>query len=328
MRAGDLELDAAGPVDGVQRDLLLVVLADSGPRIGFGHVGRCLAILEELDGRAAVAVRDPATVRVLTTRGVPLAAPDAPAPVLLVDRRRPTSAGEVARMRASGRSVCLLDDEGTGRTVADLVVDPPTGCAWPPAGGRRLAGFEHALLRHEVRAAAGHGLSGVEVLLSMGGSDPEGLTAPLALALRAAGVSVLSVLGPTYRGPQPDGEVLADARDWPRALAGARLLVGRFGHTLLEAAHVGTPALALATNERAAVEATAFAAHGTAEATRVGGAGDVGDVVVRVLALLSEPDRLASMAARGRELVDGLGAARVAAALQANVCLRQGAHTD
>jgi UDP-2,4-diacetamido-2,4,6-trideoxy-beta-L-altropyranose hydrolase len=279
-------------------------------------VGRCLAILDELNGRAAIAVRDSATIRVLATRGIPLVAADAPAPVVLVDRRQPTSAPDVARMRASGRRVCLLDDAGTGRTVADLVVDPPTGCVWPPAGGRRLAGFEHALLRREVRAAAGHGLAAVEVLLSMGGSDPEGLTPPLALALRAAGATVLSVLGPMYHGPRPEGEVLADARDWPRALAGARLLVGRFGHTLLEAAHLGTPALALATNEHAAVEAAAFAARGTAETTRVSGPGDVGEVVARALALLGEPDRLAAMAARGRELVDGLGAARVAAALR------------
>jgi UDP-2,4-diacetamido-2,4,6-trideoxy-beta-L-altropyranose hydrolase len=315
MPAGELEL-GAGAVRSLERDLLLLILADGGPRIGFGHVGRCLAILEELDGRAAIAVSDAATARVLATSGIPLVAADAPAPVVLVDRRQPTSAQEVARMQACGRRVCLLDDAGTGRAVADLVVDPPTGHRWPPAGGRRLAGFEHALLRREVRAAAGHGLAGVEVLLSMGGSDPECLTPPLALALRAAGVSVLSVLGPMYRGPQPDGEVLGDARDWPRALASARLLVGRFGHTLLEAAHLGTPALALATNERAAAEATTFAARRTAEAIRVSESGDVGEVAARALALLGEPDHLAAMAARGRELVDGLGAARVAAALR------------
>ncbi len=310
-----MEIDATDRVDGVQRELPLLILADAGAQLGFGHVGRCLAVLEELDGRAALAVSDPATFRLLAARGIPLVAPDAPARVLLVDHRQPTSAEEVAHMRAHGRRVCLLDDVGTGRTVADLVVDPPTGCAWPPAGGRRLAGFEHALLRHEVRVAAGHGLAGVEVLISMGGSDPEGLTPPLALALRAAGASVLSVLGPTYRGAQPQGEVLPDPRDWPRALAGARLLVGRFGHTLLEAAHLGTPALALATNGRAAVEAAAFAAHGTAEATRVSGPGDIGEVAARALGLLGEPDRLAAMAARGRELVDGRGATRVAAAL-------------
>jgi UDP-2,4-diacetamido-2,4,6-trideoxy-beta-L-altropyranose hydrolase len=296
--------------------LLLVILVDAGRRLGFGHVGRCLAILEELDGRAALAVRDRATARLLKARGVPLVTPDTPAPLLLVDRRKPTGAHEVARIRARGRHVCLLDDPGTGRALADLVVDPPTACAWPPAGGRRLAGFEHALLRREVRAAAGRGLGGVEVLLSMGGSDPEGLTPVLARALRAAGVSVLSVLGPAYRGARPDGEVLADPLDWPHALAGARLLVGRFGHTLLEAAHLGTPALAIATDVPAVANARAFTANGTAETVAVGGPDGIQAVVARTLALLEDPGRLVAMSVRGRALVDGQGAARVAAALR------------
>jgi UDP-2,4-diacetamido-2,4,6-trideoxy-beta-L-altropyranose hydrolase len=295
---------------------MLLILADGGARLGFGHVGRCLAILEEFDGRAAMAVRDAAIARVLKTRGIPLAAPEAWASLLLVDRREPTGVAEVTRMRALGRRVCLLDDTGSGRTVADLVVDPPTGCAWLPTYGRRLTGFEHALLRREVRDAVDHGVPGIEVLLSMGGSDPEGLTPVLARALQAAGASPLSVLGPAYRGPRPDGEILADPRDWPRALAGARLLVGRFGHTLLEAAHLGTPALAIATDARAAVEARAFAVRGTVEMVQAAGPTDADEVATRALALLDDPARLATMAQRGRELVDGRGAARVAAALR------------
>jgi UDP-2,4-diacetamido-2,4,6-trideoxy-beta-L-altropyranose hydrolase len=196
------------------------------------------------------------------------------------------------------------------------VIDPPTGCSWPPAGGRRLAGFKYALLRVEIRAAASRPRPGVEALLNMGGADPEGLTPALARALRAAGVTVLTALGPSYRGPQPEGEVLADASQWPAALAGARLLVGRFGHTLLEAAHLGTPALAIATDERAGVEAHAFAAHSTIDAITVGGPDDAQTVAERAHTLLADGARLAAMAARGRALVDGRGAARVAAALR------------
>lgn len=219
-------------------------------------------------------------------------------------------------MRADGRRVCLLDDLGDARADADLVIDPPTASSWPPAGGRRLAGFEHVLLRRDVRAAARHPRPGVEVLLSMGGSDPEGLTPALAQALRVAGVSVLSVLGPAYRGPTPGGAVLDRPADWPGVLAGARLLVGRFGHTLLEAAHLGTPALALATSVPARADAEAFAAHGTSDAIRVQGPDDAGAVAERALALLADSTRLAAMSARGRELIDGRGAARVAAALR------------
>jgi UDP-2,4-diacetamido-2,4,6-trideoxy-beta-L-altropyranose hydrolase len=293
---------------------LLIIIADGGPRIGFGHVGRCLAVWEEMDRRAAFAVEDPDIVRALDALGAPVVAPGARAPVVLLDRRAPTGVEEVARMQAEGRRVCLLDDPGEGRANADLVVDPPIGPILPPSGGRRLAGFEHVLLRRDVRAAAQRPLGGVDVLLSMGGSDPECLTPVLAGALRAAGVSVLSVLGPAYRGPRPAGEVLVERGDWPRALAGARLLVARFGHTLLEAAYLGTPALAIATGRRA-VEAAAFTAHGTAEALRIEGPADARRVAGRTLSLREDPVRLAELASRGRGLLDGRGAMRVAAAL-------------
>jgi UDP-2,4-diacetamido-2,4,6-trideoxy-beta-L-altropyranose hydrolase len=294
----------------------ILILSEGGPRIGMGHIGRCLALWEELADEAAFAVEGPGSAELLAARGVPPAPASTPSPVVLIDRRTPTAPEAVAKLHAEGRRVCLLDDPGAARASADLVIDPPTGCAWPTAGGRRLAGFEHALLRAEIRAAAAQPRPGVEVLLNMGGADPEGLTPALARALRAAGVAVLTALGPAYRGPQPEGELLADASQWPAALAGARLLVGRFGHTLLEAAHLGTPALAITTGARTGAQAHAFAAHGTIEAIEVGGPEDAAAVAERARTLHADGARLDAMAARGRALVDGRGAARVAAALR------------
>lgn len=294
---------------------LAVLVVDGGARIGLGHMGRCLALWEELDGRAVFSAEDGDVVRILRTLGAPVGAADTVAPVALIDRATPTGAAEVARRQGLGQKVCLLDDPGAGRLSADLVVDPPTGSRWPPAGGRRLAGFEHVLLRRDIRAARAARPARTDVLLAMGGSDPEGLTPALARALRAADVPVRSVIGGAYRGPRPPGEVL-DPHEWPSALARAGLLVSRFGHTLLEAAHLGTPALAVASGERADGDARAFAVHGTAQAIGIAGAGDAGRVVTRVLALREDPARLAAMTARGRELVDGLGAMRVAAAMR------------
>jgi UDP-2,4-diacetamido-2,4,6-trideoxy-beta-L-altropyranose hydrolase len=254
-------------------------------------------------------------VRILRILGAPVGAADSLAPVVLIDRATPTGAAEVARRQAQGQMVCLLDDPGAGRLSADLVVDPPTGAIWPPAGGRRLTGFEHVLLRRDIRAARTVKPARTDVLLSMGGSDPEGLTPALARALRAAGAPVRSVLGGAYRGLRPPGEVL-DQHDWPHALAHAGLLVSRFGHTLLEAAHLGTPALAVVGGERVAAQARAFAAHGTAEAIAIDGPGDAGCVAARVLGLCKDPALLAAMAVRGHELVDGLGATRVATAIR------------
>lgn len=294
---------------------LVVLVVDGGARIGLGHMSRCLAIWEELDGRALFSAEDADVVRILRDLGARVGAPDSMAPVALIDRATPTDTAEVARRQAQGQRVCLLDDPGEGRLHADLVIDPPTGSDWPAAGGLRLAGFEHVLLRRAIRAARTAKQTSADVLLSMGGSDPEGLTPALARALRTAGVRVTSVLGGAYRGARPPGAVL-DPHDWPRALARAGLLVSRFGHTLLEAAHLGTPALAVASGGRATADARAFALHGSAQAIGIEGARDAGRVAASVLALREDPARLAAMAARGRELVDGLGAPRVAAALR------------
>ncbi len=293
---------------------LAVLIVDGGARSGLGHAGRCLAIWEELDGRAVFSADDAEVVRILRTRGATVGA-DPWAPVALIDRATPTAAAEVLRRQAQGQRVCLLDDPGTGRLSADLVVDPPTAVTWPPAGGRRLAGFEHVLLRRDIRAARAAQPTRAGVLLAMGGSDPECLTPALALALSSAGVPVTSVIGPAYSGPRPPGEVL-DPHTWPHALARARLLVARFGHTLLEAAHLGTPALAVALDKRATGEARAFARHGSAQSIGIAGARDAGRLAARVLALREDHAHLAAMSIRGRELVDGLGATRVAAAIR------------
>ncbi len=287
----------------------ILISVDGGPQSGYGHVGRCLALWDELGGACVFAVSEPGVAGYLHERGVALAAgTDAPASVIVFDHARSVDAEEVLRRQRAGSRVVLVDDAGPGRALADVVVDPPTGPYWPPSGGRRLAGFEHALLRRDIRAASPMG--GVGVLVSLGGSDPTRLTPRVIDALETAGLSAQAALGPGYIGPAP-ARVAAPA-DWPLALAGARLLVTRFGHTLLEAAHLGVPAVALAVDERDRAEAQAFAAHGSARWLE---SEDSAGLVALVAELLDDDAARVEMSRRGRNLVDGLGARRVAGVL-------------
>jgi spore coat polysaccharide biosynthesis predicted glycosyltransferase SpsG len=296
-------------------DVLVEIVADGGPRLGFGHVGRCLALWEEFEGRAAFHVRDEAVAGFLQARGVPLA-PSAAAPIALLDRAQPTGEQEVRSLRAAGRRVVLLDDLGGGRMAADAVIDPPTAAAWPPAAGQRLAGFEHVLLRREVRKAAVVAESEQGVLLAMGGSDPAGLTPPLAEALDGAGVETTIALGPGYLGPSPRGTVIgADA--FVPALARAALLVTGYGHSLLEAAYLGVPAISVVFREEHLPHARAFCSNDTACMLDMTEGPRPAELAALAGRLLGDPGRRAKMAKRGRELVDGAGAARIAAALRA-----------
>ncbi len=293
-------------------DPLIVVRADAGADVGFGHMGRCLALWDEIGPGAVFEVADDRVAALLREQAVPVVTVNTLAPVIVLDRVRPTSEVEVLELQSSGCRVCLVDDPGAGREVADLLVDPPTGMDWSSPPGLRLSGFDHALIRRDVRAGADEPIEGTEVLLAFGAADPEGLTIALSRELWSSGARVVSVLGPMYGGQKPQGKLVTSQRSWPGALAGADIVVTRFGHTVLEAAHLGTPCLAVATSDRAVAEATAISVHGASSAIALRGSDDVAAIASAALALLDDAPRRAVMAAKGRALVDGRGAARVA----------------
>ena len=297
----------------------LQIVADGGPQTGFGHVGRCLAIAEAFGDDAVFSVEDESAAGFIEAHGGRTGA--ASAPVVLIDRRAPTDAGEVAALHDAGRRVVLLDDSGSAREVADLVVDPPTAASWAPTRAPRLGGFEHVLLRREVRDAAASRRPGEfagRVLLALGGSDPAGATPVLADALAAAGIDVTAVLGPGYRGSRPS---LARVIDRPErfvgALADTDLFVASYGHSLLEAAHLGVPAIAIALNADQLEDATAFCANATAELLDMTTGVDAPALVALVAELLASGERRQALADRGRALIDGRGAERVARAIRA-----------
>jgi spore coat polysaccharide biosynthesis predicted glycosyltransferase SpsG len=212
----------------------------------------------------------------------------------------------------------LLDDLGSGRMAADAVIDPPTAAAWPPAAGLRLAGFEHVLLRREVREAADMARSEDGVLLSVGGSDPAGLTPALSEALAGGGIDTAVALGPAYRGAMPVGTPIGSDAFVP-ALVRAAVLVTGYGHSLLEAAHLGVPAISVVHRAEHLPHARAFCANETAWMLDMTGGPRPAELARLAGVLLDDPARRARMAERGRELVDGAGAARAAAALRALV---------
>jgi spore coat polysaccharide biosynthesis predicted glycosyltransferase SpsG/SAM-dependent methyltransferase len=303
---------------------VLQIIADGGPQLGYGHVGRCLAIAEKFGGDAVFTVDDESLIGFIVAHGGRALA--ANAPVVLIDRRAPTDAIEVHALRDAGQRVVLLDDSGTGRDVADLVIDPPTAAAWPPTRTPRLAGFEHVLLRHEVRDAAQAQRDNTDrpaqaqrVLLAMGGSDPTGATRPLAGALaEAGGIDITVVLGPGYRGSRPEvGTVLDRPELFVPTLAAADLFVASYGHALLEAAHLGVPAIAVVLLPEHRRHAEAFCANGTAVMLDMSDGLRPEALVGLVHELQASRARRSALADRGRQLIDGRGAERVAHAIRA-----------
>lgn len=316
----------------------LLFRADCGPDIGLGHVMRCFALASAAVARGhrvALATRDPtaAALRRWRDLGADVTAfadrPDAAAAAGLVAMARSIGAATVVIDRyglsptffdllaAGGLSVVALDDLGRDDPPCELVVNPNPGAevrfadAYRRSRQRRL-GATHALIRPEVTATQAIGGGGI--LVTLGGSDLARATRALARSLARAlpDTAIVAVAADTVDGVPPVGVDLRAPCDLAPLLANADLVVCGGGVTALEAAHLGRPAVlvVLADNQRPGAET--LAAAGAARLAE--GLDDVASVVV---ALMADREARAAMSAAGRGLIDGRGAARVLAAIEA-----------
>ena len=323
-----------------------------------GHVVRCLwlasALRDTYDKPISFCMaQDDIGISVVQSRGWPVlrVAPeefggvegDALVIINIIDLPGGASAEAVRALRQRNpRSlVVLMDGTCTGRIEADLVVSPierlPDPSAWQGFRGQRYEGPAYAIL-DPAFARVPRRLSSLvrepRILVSMGGSDPYGLTLQ---ALRALDTMPDSMEEPFHVtiavGPAFLHEV--ELRTW---LAGARrqyetrredslldlmvnsdLALVSFGTTVYELAAAGLPAIALSITEDHAQSAEVFAQYGSL--MHLGLFSHVSDEQIRsaVRELLNSPQLRLGMAQRGQALVDGKGAERVAKLLVARI---------
>jgi spore coat polysaccharide biosynthesis protein SpsF len=170
-----------------------------------------------------------------------------------------------------------------------------------------------------------------DVLITMGGADPAGMTEFTLAALEKISMplAVCVVVGPAFaraddlvRSVGRSRHAIAFERA-PASLAPlvrtARLAVAAFGVTAYELAAGGLPAVHLCLTDDHARMAAVFEREGPAVSAGVFGRITHEQVADAVRALIGDADRRATMAKRGRELVDGRGVERVAAAVTAGL---------
>ena len=163
------------------------------------------------------------------------------------------------------------------------------------------------------------------VLLTFGGSDPQGLTLKAARALSGLppAVELLAVAGPAFSYRREFEEL---QKQLPRKVplineAGghivnlmleADVVVCSGGMSVYEVAALGTPAIVLGQNVREDARMREFARHGTVEYLGLGTEVDEPALSAAVGSLLADVERRRAMSGKGHALVDGLGAARAA----------------
>ncbi len=337
----------------LQRQPRILFRVDGGPLLGMGHVYRSLAIADALRGTSQADVaflmsadHDRGIVTV-SRHGYPVrVAGDGRletylehirdyAPHILINDLPALEDRWLRALAHLGAStinlVDTLDDLERTEHYAQVIVSVMNQDRETPEGF--YGGPAYAILRSHFQGRVKELRDAPRlVLLSFGGGDPQGLTllAARALATLASEIELVAVAGPAF-AYGAEFEALSDGL--PRRVpliheAGghiadlmleADVVVCSGGMSVYEIAALGTPGLVLAQNAREDARMRLFARHGTIEYLGLGTEVDAARLREALLALLGDPQRRRAMSARGRELVDGLGAARAAEVVLASV---------
>ncbi len=283
------------------------------------------------------------------------------AAAVIVDVRDRLSRASLDRIRKSGVLVVCIDEGGERRLASDLAFYPPVPQVgemdWTGFTGRRYAGWEWVILKREFVGGSGgsgafptsarsessselRGLAEapearrrqasdpsptIDVLLTMGGSDPAGMTefAVGALELLAMPLAVCVVVGPAFSRAEELIDVMARSKHAvriaraPQSMAplmrASRIAIVSFGVSAYELAACGVPAVHLCLTDDHARSSSAFEKAGIALTAGVFGRAQPEHLADAVSRLMGNAGRRTAMGERARQLVDGRGAQRAAA---------------
>lgn len=321
---------------------------DGDAQIGLGHVYRCLALAAEmrdaqgfgvsfamttgsvgfdLVGQAGYPIdrNDGDGEEIWMDKVVQRLQPDA----LVLDVRSKLAPSKVQEWRENGVVIVTLDDPSERRLAADLAFYPPVPqtqhLSWADFTGQLYQGWDVVVLRREFgfRAPKVPNQRPV-VLVTMGGSDPAGLTlkAIAALELLDEDFKTVVALGPGFFHQEAlDAKLARTRREFEihenvalmsGLMAEADLAVASFGITAYELASMGVPSIYLCLSQDHAESASAFVNAGMAVSL-----GEFGQVTEQELAyavrrLMNDQVACLRLARLSKEHIDGQGAARVA----------------
>lgn len=325
-----------------QRTVRLVVSGAASE--GRGHIARALALAEGLRERSLAvelvllrgSLTDQERARACGLGGAGLTRDvGRPASVVVVDLPDPNE----ATGGTEGARLVVFDDRDWFTGQADIVVQPslPT---WSGTGSADLvlAGYAFIPLACRIRKLAatgaairgdappfdrngpsggGNGRPPASILVCFGGSDPHGVTGRLARALTDGPWEATFIVGAGYAGPTFDSPVapIRDPTDLADRLARCDVAVLGAGTMKFEAACLGRPAVLLAAADDQIAIGAVYAQTGAAVWLGDGRTIDPSAVRDAVAALVVDEERRRAMAARGRALIDGRGALRLADAI-------------
>jgi UDP-2,4-diacetamido-2,4,6-trideoxy-beta-L-altropyranose hydrolase len=357
-------------------DKTLLIRADASPAIGSGHAMRCLALAQawqDTGGSAVFAMAEstpairekllsescevisiPAVVGSEDAQIIAALAQERGVQWIVVDSYQ-FGVDYQRALKTAGFKTLFLDDYGhAGSYCADLVLNQNVGVTeglYPDRAPqtRLLLGPRFSLLRREfsvwknwereIPPRAGR------ALVTMGGSDPENVTATVVEALcriQLEGIESVIVVGgsnPRFNSLQELARkasqqfaakirVQKDVSNMPELMAWADVAISAAGSTCWELCLLGLPTLLVdvAKNQTAVARELGHRQC----AIHLGGPRDftVEQLAEQLDKLLRSGETRHALSIRSRKLVDGRGATRVASAMRVELRLRPAQEND
>jgi spore coat polysaccharide biosynthesis protein SpsF len=332
---------------------LALIRCDGGGQYGFGHVKRMIALarsLRDREGLGAVFAVNGSQDALTPIRQAGFAARLIDGPegeflstakdpdLLVLDCRDGPARQAIADLKVPLKAT--IDDGSERRLACDLAYYPPlpqvAKLDWIGSSCAPRVGWEWALLGQQQASERPRKQSPRPTLLvTMGGSDPFGLTLRCAQALKkldpvfrarfviGPGFADKNRLARTLVGLSPNFETVEGARGLATEFAACDVALVAFGVTAYELAAAGVPAIYIGISDDHVLSASAFVEAGMG--ISLGHMDRLKpDVVAKsVWSLLNDNVRRREMRAAGLMTIDGSGATRIAADLAAAVKARR-----
>ncbi len=335
----------------------LLLRADASAQIGMGHVMRCLALAQACHSQCGEAIfamsvaggavanqLERQGVSILRFTGTPGSRADAEWTSTLARRQQASwvvidgyqfDGAYQRRLRTGQFSVLAMDDFGhAGHYYSDLVVNQNIFAEEVTYDNREphtrlLLGTRYALLRqeflrHRREPRTRPTNAATNVLVTLGGADPNNITSIVlrafeVLARHELKIRVVIGLSNPHRldlerqrqDMQCDVELLAERADLPELMAWADIAITGAGATCWELAYMGLPMVTVTLAENQEGIAAGLAKAGAALSAGWGHEVSPADLAGIVHGLLDDPLARRRLAQRARKLVDGRGAQRV-----------------
>jgi spore coat polysaccharide biosynthesis predicted glycosyltransferase SpsG len=323
---------------------------DGGSQIGMGHVYRSLAIADEIrsvspsaDIQFLMRAGHAEGVQRVSNSGYPVRVLSDDDPesvtqeihdyspnVIVNDFPAPMRSGYLEALAGLGAStinlVDSLEDIEKPAEMASVIIATMHDDQVELEdfyGGPQFAILRESFSRRDKQVRE----SASQVVVSFGGSDPQGFTLKVLRALdghidKTAVLTVTTVLGPAFSYRKELEELLTklslqpilleNVENMAETLSDADLDFCSGGMTVFEIAALGTPGVVLCQNARELRRMEAFARKGTI--VHLGLGTEVGEAIIRETAwdLLESAEKRRSLSEAGRNLVDAGGTQRAA----------------